>query len=92
MELRSLDEVVSRFSATVEVEAISEVLEGLVAEKLMFSEGGRFLSLAAAPYPHIAAERIRAARAAPGASLSGTAPRAGAVGRPACGGPTPLPA
>lgn len=59
LEIRNHDDLMARFPG--KTEEITDALDWLVAESFMFHESGRYLSLASAPYPHIAAERIRAA-------------------------------
>jgi ribosomal peptide maturation radical SAM protein 1 len=56
MQIRSKREVLDRFG-----DAALGTLEALVEAELMFEEAGRYLSLATAATPRIAAERIRAA-------------------------------
>ena len=65
MDITSRAALVAEFGATAGEAAVAEILERLTAQLLMFTENDKYLSLAPAPYPDVAARRIRAARAAP---------------------------
>jgi ribosomal peptide maturation radical SAM protein 1 len=58
MEIRSLSQIKCRFSDSDSAE-LQEALDLFTHEKLMFHEEGRYLSLAMAVTPEIAARRIR---------------------------------
>ena len=56
MQIRTRRAIVDRFGAEGDLDAL---LEELVRRDLMFQDGDRFLSLAVASKPELAAERIR---------------------------------
>jgi hypothetical protein len=60
MEMRTLDQITRSFGQP-DANLLQEALNGFLNDKLMFREGNRYLSLAMAPSPEIAARRIRAA-------------------------------
>lgn len=65
MEIRTFEEIADRFlSPATSVEAIREALDLFVENRIMYAEHDRYLSLALAPTPRIASQRIRAFRAA----------------------------
>lgn len=63
MQIRSLAALRKRFGAHPEADRLEAVLDELVGWRIMFREGDRFLALAVATEPAIAARRIRAAHA-----------------------------
>jgi ribosomal peptide maturation radical SAM protein 1 len=65
MEIATRDELIARFTDGSEPSkaALTESLDRMTAQMLMFSENDKYLSLAPAPYPDLAARRIRAAHA-----------------------------
>jgi hypothetical protein len=60
MLYQARDRVAERFAGCATEEEIGDILDGLVGEALMYSEGSKYLALAAAPNPRIAARRILA--------------------------------
>ncbi len=62
MAVRSFDELEERFAGRIDTERIRKILDRCVNEWIMFSEDGKYLSLAVASRPDIAARRIRLAR------------------------------
>jgi ribosomal peptide maturation radical SAM protein 1 len=62
MEIRTFDQIAKRFRATNSAQAIRDALQLFVDSRIMYSEQDRYLSLALAPTPRIASQRIRAAR------------------------------
>lgn len=59
MEIRGTRAVASHFSSKQSAEETDDMLYSLAHEKLMYIESGKCLSLAVAPFPHIAQKRIR---------------------------------
>src|ERR1051325_9724563 len=60
MEMRSLEQIKRRFP-DADAQETQEVIQQFLDDKLMFGEAGRYLPLALAPTPEIAARRIKAA-------------------------------
>jgi ribosomal peptide maturation radical SAM protein 1 len=60
MEIRTRDEVAHRFAGRASAAGLDAILAQFVEFKIMATERERFLSLAIATSPHIAAKRIRA--------------------------------
>jgi len=58
MEIRTLSSLHREFAGTHGAERLNKVLKTLVDKKFMFAEKGKYLSLAVAPRPQIAARRI----------------------------------
>lgn len=67
MEIRSLGQLRKRFADTQTEEGLTEKLSAMVEAQIMFAEEGKYLALAVAPRPHLAAARIRAAKNSVGA-------------------------
>jgi len=63
MEIRTFDQIAKRFRATNSEQAIRDALQLFVDDRIMYAEQDRYLSLALAPTPRIASQRIRACRA-----------------------------
>lgn len=59
LEIRTMEEIESRFVRPAGAPPVREMLERFVAERVMFAEDGRYLSLACAARPDLAARRIR---------------------------------
>jgi hypothetical protein len=74
MNIRSEQEIASRFDGALSQQAVADQLGEMVDAKLMFREGDRFLSLAVAVRPELALLRIREeqASAAPDAATTPT--------------------
>ena len=68
LEIRTFDQIAKWFRATNSEQAIRDALQLFVDSRIMYSEQDRYLSLALAPTPRIASQRIRAARATEPAS------------------------
>jgi len=64
LEMRSFTAITQQFVGVCNIDAatIQAVLGQFVADRLMFAEQGKYLSLAVAPSPQAAARRLRAAR------------------------------
>ena len=62
LEIRTGEEIAARFSPAHGIDRVQEILERCVAERIMFAEDGRYLSLASATRPDLAARRIRQVR------------------------------
>lgn len=60
--IRALAELERRFAGAADAARLREILGRLVAERVMYAEDGRYLSLAVASRPDIAARRIRRGR------------------------------
>src|SRR5690606_7497217 len=58
MEIRREDSIARRFAGRCSQTMLRKALTTFVAEKLMFEEDGKYLSLAVAPTPRVAARRI----------------------------------
>lgn len=70
MECRSRGEIERHFAGRFAPERLDEILEQFLASKVMFTENGQWLSLAAAATPQLAARRIRAAQRSPAPEIS----------------------
>jgi ribosomal peptide maturation radical SAM protein 1 len=60
MEIRSHKKIINYMKIKCDEHKVKEILDACVAEKLMFTERGQYLSLAPAVTPLMAARRIRA--------------------------------
>jgi ribosomal peptide maturation radical SAM protein 1 len=64
LEIRTRDQLEARFAASLDGAKLGDILERCEAERILFAEDGRYLALACATRPDIAARRIRKARRA----------------------------
>lgn len=59
LETRTFADLAARFADAADAARLREILDRLVAERVMYAEEGRYLSLAVAARPDLAARRIR---------------------------------
>jgi len=59
LETRTFADLAARFADAADAARLREILDRLVAERVMYAEEGRYLSLAVASRPDLAARRLR---------------------------------
>jgi len=59
---RAFADLAARFADAADAARLREILDRLVAEQVMYAEEGRYLSLAVASRPDLAARRLRGSR------------------------------